>query len=70
MVIQLQELSKPLIGLLEKLREGEEIIIQDGNQPIARLQGFAKQRMLGGEENSIKVLEGFDDPLEEFADYQ
>jgi antitoxin (DNA-binding transcriptional repressor) of toxin-antitoxin stability system len=70
MIIQLQELSKPLIGLLENLREGEEIIIQDGNQPIARLQSFAKQRLLGGEENNIKILEGFDDPLEEFADYQ
>ena len=59
-----------MLGLLERVRNGEEVIINDDQQPIAKLSGIAPKRRLGGEEHVIKMLEGFDEPLPEFAEYR
>jgi antitoxin (DNA-binding transcriptional repressor) of toxin-antitoxin stability system len=63
-----------LIGLLERVKNGEEIIIQDADLSVAKISSMKntkpKQRILGGEENTIKILEGFDEPLTDFTGYQ
>ena len=74
MTIQVKDLSPQLIGLLERVKNGEEIIIQDADLSVAKISSIKntklKQRILGGEENKIKILEGFDEPLSDFAEYQ
>ena len=70
MTVQLKDLPPQMIGLLERVRNGEEVIINDDQQPIAKLSVIAVKRRLGGEEHVIKMLEGFDDPLTDFAEYQ
>ena len=74
MTIQVKDLSPQLIGLLERVKNGEEIIIQDADLNVAKISSIKnskpKQRMLGGEENTIKILNGFDEPLVDFAELQ
>jgi antitoxin (DNA-binding transcriptional repressor) of toxin-antitoxin stability system len=74
MTIQVKDLSPQLIDLLERVKNGEEIIIQDADLSVAKISAMKntkpKQRILGGEENTIKILEGFDEPLTDFAEYQ
>jgi antitoxin (DNA-binding transcriptional repressor) of toxin-antitoxin stability system len=74
MTIQVKDLSPQLIGLLERVKNGEEIIIQDADLSLAKISAMKnakpKQRVLGGEENKIKILEGFDEPLTDFAEDQ
>ncbi len=74
MTIQVKDLSPQLIGLLERVKNGEEIIIQDADLSVAKISAMKntnpKQRMLGGEENVVKMLNGFDEPLSDFAEYQ
>jgi antitoxin (DNA-binding transcriptional repressor) of toxin-antitoxin stability system len=74
MTIQVKDLSPQLIGLLERVKNGEEIIIQDADLSVAKISSMKsvkpKQRILGGEENKIKILEGFDEPISDFAEYQ
>ncbi len=74
MTIQVKDLSPQLIGLLERVKNGEEIIIQDADLSVAKISAMQsikpKQRILGGEENVIKILDGFDEPLSDFAEYQ
>jgi antitoxin (DNA-binding transcriptional repressor) of toxin-antitoxin stability system len=74
MTIQVKDLSPQLIGLLERVKNGEEIIIRDADLSVAKISSMKsikpKQRILGGEENMIKILDSFDEPLVGFANYQ
>jgi antitoxin (DNA-binding transcriptional repressor) of toxin-antitoxin stability system len=70
MTVQLKDLPPQLLGLLERVRNGEEVIINDDEQPVAKLTIIQTKRRLGGEENVIRMLKGFDDRLTDFADYQ
>lgn len=70
MTVQLKDLPPQLLGLLERVRNGEEVIINDDEQPVAKLTIIQSKRRLGGEENIIRMLEGFDEPLTDFAEYK
>ena len=70
MTVHLKDLPPQLLGLLERVRNGEEVIINDDKQPVAKLTVIQTKRRLGGEENVIRMLEGFDEPLTDFAEYQ
>ncbi len=56
--------------LLERVLNGEEVIIAKAGKPVARIlpmvtNGFA--RVPGNDAGKIIIMPNFDDPLEEFA---
>lgn len=63
-VVNVHEAKTHLSRLLERVREGEEIILAKGGVPYARLMPLAKQtRELGFVEGSVP--ESFFEPLPE-----
>ena len=71
--ITLQEAESNLSGVLQKLLPGEEVMITDQGQPLARMQraertswpckaGSAKDKILW-------ISPDFDAPLEDFREY-
>ena len=63
-VINVQEAKTHLSRLLERVAEGEEIILGKHGKPMARLSSFVaspEPRRLGGLESEIHVSSDFDD---------
>jgi antitoxin (DNA-binding transcriptional repressor) of toxin-antitoxin stability system len=58
-------------GLIHQLAPGDELIVKEGNQPIARIV-FPKPRVkLGAMRGSvIHIAPDFDAPLDDFKEYQ
>ena len=62
------EAKTHLSQLLERVCAGEEIVIQRGELPIARLLPYEApiaKRRLGRDAGLVRVSESFDDPLPE-----
>ncbi|MCJ7626407.1 MAG: type II toxin-antitoxin system Phd/YefM family antitoxin [Anaerolineaceae bacterium] len=60
-----------LSKLLERVMNGEEIIIAKSGKPVARLIPYEQQlsyRTPGRAEGKIKIAADFDDPLPEFEE--
>ena len=66
-VVNTHEAKTHLSKLLERVRQGEEIIIARGGKPIARLVPVKEEqkgkRILGQGRGLIKFLPGWDEPL-------
>lgn len=57
--------------LIEKVKNGEEVVIAKDNKPVAKLVLFNEEktkRKLGSAKGLIKVSEDFDAPLLEFEE--
>lgn len=71
--ISLKEAQASLASLVARLHPGEEIIITEGDQPVARIVGEAgprRSRQLGTLKGSIAFMSpDFDAPLEDFKEY-
>ncbi len=70
--VNIHEAKTHLSKLLNKVKEGDEIVIAKGNIPIAKLVPLKpkkNKRTLGGAEGKIKISDGFDAPLEDFEEY-
>ena len=70
--ITVQEAQKQLADLIHKLAPGEEIIITDGDHPIARLSATAtvSKRKLGSLKGTVTYMApDFDAPLDDFREY-
>lgn len=73
-VITVQEAQAKLKELIAQLAPGEEIVLLEGRQPVAKLIG---ERPTGGERPAPGLGKGsivymapdFDEPLEEFKEY-
>ena len=74
----LEESPPPLTVLVEEVKRGEEIVLTDHDQPVARIVSPAQA--LAGNGNHIRPRFGclagkidlapdFDEPLEDFKDY-
>jgi prevent-host-death family protein len=66
--VSIQEAAARLPELLERVRQGHEIIIAEDDRPMARLTALAAAqppRSFGGYEGKIHVTEDFDDELPE-----
>jgi prevent-host-death family protein len=73
-VVTLAEAQAQLPELIEKLSQGEDVVITRDNQPVARLVAEARPkrplRKLGTMKGSILyIAPDFDAPLEDFKEY-
>lgn len=70
--VTLEEAQAHLAELISKLAPGEEIVITDNQQPVARLLPVKSkaQRKLGTMQGTIKyIAPDFDAPLDDFKEY-
>jgi prevent-host-death family protein len=73
--ITIQEAQTRLPELIHRLTPGEEVIITENDQPVARLVPAAppseprKVPRLGTLRGTVLSMEHFDDPLEDFKEY-
>jgi antitoxin (DNA-binding transcriptional repressor) of toxin-antitoxin stability system len=71
--LTLQEVQSNLTSVLQQLQPGEEILIVDQGQPLARMQKAERTSwpcQAGTAKGSITwIAPDFDAPLEEFREY-
>jgi antitoxin (DNA-binding transcriptional repressor) of toxin-antitoxin stability system len=73
--VTIEEAQASLPELIHQLIPGEELLITEGNQTVARLIRSAlsvpsKRRKLGTLAGTVKYISpAFDEPLEDFKDY-
>ncbi|MHB8490759.1 MAG: type II toxin-antitoxin system Phd/YefM family antitoxin [Solirubrobacteraceae bacterium] len=66
--VTVTEAKTQLSRLIERVRDGEEIVIRRGPEPVAKLVGYRpepKRRKLGRLEGRIWMSDDFDEPDEE-----
>jgi prevent-host-death family protein len=66
--VSVTEAKTQLSSLIERVTEGEEIVIRRGPKPVAKLVGYVparKPRVLGDLEGQIWMSDDFDEPDEE-----
>jgi len=71
--VTIHEAKTHLSRLIQECVEGEEIIIAKRDRPMVRLvpvAGARAERVLGLHRGQIEICEGFDAPLEDFAEYE
>lgn len=67
--VNIHEAKTHLSKLLQRVLNGEEIVIAKAGKPIAILvpvTAMPEPRVPGGDEGLIIIAENFDDPLPEF----
>jgi prevent-host-death family protein len=70
--IELDDAAAHLPELVAEVGRGEEVIITQGDRPVAKLVGYPQQagrRQLGTARGLITIAEDFDEPLADFAEY-
>ena len=68
----IHEAKTHLSKLIEKVKNGEEVVIAKDNKPVAKLILFDEEkseRKLGSAKGLIKISNDFDAPLPEFEEY-
>ena len=56
--------------LLDLAIQGEEIIITQDEQPVAKLSPIKRPLKRGSAKGTVWMSSDFDEPLEDFKDYQ
>lgn len=70
--ISIQEAQGKLTDLIHDLKPGDEVVITEGDQPVARLigeQATRKPRQPGNCKGMITILEDDDEHLKDFKEY-
>lgn len=70
--IEVAELPAQIEALLAAVSKGEEIILTQFHQPVAKLIQFTRpkqNRKAGSAAGQIIIAPDFDEPLEDFQDY-
>lgn len=71
--VTIHEAKTHLSQLIQRVLEGEEIVIAKGKQPMVKLvvvPEMRKARRLGGAKDVIlHIADDFDAPLDDFAEY-
>jgi prevent-host-death family protein len=73
--VSIEEAQNKLSELIHRLTPGEEVVITENNQPVARLVPAAptgeprKVPRLGTLRGTVLSMDHFDDPLEDFEEY-
>jgi prevent-host-death family protein len=73
--VTIEEAKTTLSELIQRLTPGEEVVITDNDQPVARLVPAAsasqprKVPQLGTMRGTVLSMEHFDEPLEDFKEY-
>lgn len=66
--VTVTEAKTQLSRLIERVREGEEIVIRRGDRPVAKLVGYGvalRSRRPGGSRGQVWMSDSFDEPDEE-----
>lgn len=65
--VSVQEAARRLGELLTRVRQGEDVVIAQDDEPIARLVTIPRRprqpRQLGGYEGRMRIADDFDAPL-------
>ena len=71
--VTIEEAKDKLSELIHHLTPGEEVVITENDQPVARMTLATpperKPPQFGTLKGTVLSMEHFDDPLEEFEDY-
>ena len=68
--VTLEEAQSNLGGLIHQLAPGDELIVTEGNQPIARIVVPKPRVKLGAMRGSVVYMApDFDAPLDDFKEY-
>jgi antitoxin (DNA-binding transcriptional repressor) of toxin-antitoxin stability system len=79
--ISLTDAALDLLSLIEAAQNGEEIILMQDSQPLAKLIALTpadtalslkrqkRQQMFGSAKDLIQIAADFDEPLAEFEEY-
>ncbi|NIA30812.1 MAG: type II toxin-antitoxin system prevent-host-death family antitoxin [Actinobacteria bacterium] len=70
--VNIHEAKTNLSKLIQKVVDGEEVIIAKNNHPIVKLtlvNESKPKRRLGTAKGKIKISDDFDEPLEDFKEY-
>jgi prevent-host-death family protein len=73
--VTIEEARNNLSELIHRLTPGEEVVITENDQPVARLVPPPpiqpkKSRQFGTLKGTVLSMEHFDDPLEDFEEYR
>ena len=70
--VNVHQAKTNLSKLIQKVIDGEEVIIAKGNQPVVKIilvDNLKPKRQLGTAKGMIKISDDFDEPLEDFKEY-
>ena len=70
--VNIHEAKTNLSKLIQKVIDGDEVIIAKGNKPLVKLIQLdtpKPERKLGTAAGLIKISDDFDTPIEDFAEY-
>ena len=72
--VNIHEAKTHFSKLVRRAEEGEEIVVRRGSEPVAQLGPLKKKRGgvtgRGSMKGEIHIGPDFDEPLEEFAEYE
>lgn len=71
--VTIHEAKTHLSRLIRAVIDGEDIIIANGKRPVVRLvlvEPKTGKRRIGAAKGTVKIMPNFDEPLDDFADYQ
>lgn len=71
--VNIHEAKTNFSKLVRRAEAGEEIVVRRGREPVARIAPLEKKggvRGFGSLKGQIKIGPDFDEPLEEFAEYE
>jgi len=68
--VSINEAQKNLPELIQKIEQGEMIVITQAGTPVATLQPAQRTKSgFGSLKGLIKMSDDFDEPLDDFAEY-
>ena len=70
--VNVHQAKTNLSKLIQKVVDGEEVIIAKGNQPIVKMiliDQVKPKRSLGSAKGLVKLADDFDEPLDDFKEY-
>lgn len=72
--VNIHEAKTQFSKLVRRAEAGEEIVVRRGREPVAQLGPLKKKRGgvrgFGSMKGEIYIRDDFDEPLEEFAEYE
>lgn len=71
--VDLKQAGAHLADLVEQARRGEEIVLTESGEPVARIIPISRtqsQRQFGSARGLFTMSDDFDEPLDEFDEYR
>ncbi|MEL6438847.1 MAG: type II toxin-antitoxin system prevent-host-death family antitoxin [Cyanobacteria bacterium J06621_8] len=67
--LDIAQAKSNLSKLLDLAIKGEEIIITQNDQPVAKISPFSRPLKRGSAKGKVWMSDDFDEPLEDFQEY-